>query len=90
MVEYILLLAVVVSLVLTFVNSDLFKKYFGDQGKFGTTIKKNNEFSYRHAFNKATTDISRTSRDGANHPSYKDTTRNTSRFFGGKDPYPAN
>lgn len=88
-VEYILLLAVVVSLVFTFLRSEMFNRYFGNQGSFGAVIKRNNEFSYRHAYGNGTNDIPRDNRDGSNHPSYFDAERGGgTRFFSGKDPYP--
>ena len=88
MVEYILLLSVVVSLVFTFIRSEMFNRYFGDQGSFGATIKKNNEFAYRHAYGTGQNDVSRTTRDGSNHPSYHDPDRGGTRFFSAKGTYP--
>ena len=88
MVEYVLLLAVAVSLIITFLRSEMFNRYFGEQGKFGVAIKRNNEFSYRHAFGTGREDISRTNRDGRVHPSYFDAAGGTTRFFTGKEPYP--
>lgn len=88
MVEYILLLAVVVSLVITFTRSEMFNRYFGESGQFGAAIKRNNEFTYRHAYGGGV-DVSRTTRDGGTHPSYYDAEGGGgSRFFGGRDPYP--
>jgi hypothetical protein len=89
-VEYILLLAVATSLVMTFFRSDLYKKYFGTRGTFGTAIKRNNEFAYRHAYpgKASTADVSATTRDITSHPSYYDPERSGTRFFGGKEPYP--
>ena len=88
MVEYILLLAVSVSLIVTFVNSDFFKRIFGSQGSLGRMMKEENQFAYRHAFIKNRSgDISRTNMDGRAHPSYYQPSGDT-RFFGPKDPYP--
>lgn len=93
LVEYILLLVVAVSLVLTLYRSQAFKKLFGDQGKLGLQIKSQNEFSYRHAFSASgpgrvrPPDVSQTNRDISIHPSYADTENNSSRFFGPKDKY---
>ena len=50
LVEYILLLVVAVSLVMTVYNSQAFKRIFGEQGEIGNKMKTQNEFSYRHAF----------------------------------------
>lgn len=89
LVEYILLLAVAVTLVLTFYRSNAFKKLFGSQGAIGTKIKSQSEFAYRHAYSLNNLgDVPRTNKDGANHPSYYDDANQGTRFFGPKDPYP--
>lgn len=93
-VEYILLFAVVVSLVVTVYNSAAFRRLFGEQGEIGLKIKAQNEFSYRHAFHiggasrEAVPDIPRDNKDITIHPSYVDSSNaNESRFFGPKEPY---
>jgi len=93
-VEYILLFAVVVSLVLTVYKSAAFRRLFGEQGEVGLKIKAQNEFSYRHAFHisgserEPVPDISRDNKDITIHPSYVDSSSaNESRFFGPKEPY---
>lgn len=88
MVEYMLLLAVALSLVVTFYNSEAFKRLFGNQGSLGKMIKEESEFSYRHAYmrNKGE-DVPRGNRDGSVHPSYVHPSGG-SRFFSAKDPYP--
>ncbi len=93
-VEYILLFAVVVSLVLTVYKSAAFKRIFGEQGEVGLKIKAQNEFSYRHAFHisgaerEPVPDIARDNKDITIHPSYVDLSGgNESRFFGPKEPY---
>ncbi len=48
MVEYILLVAVIVSLISVVVNSDAFQGTFGEDGKFSKTYKAELEYSYRH------------------------------------------
>lgn len=88
-VEYILLLSVAVSVVLTFYNSQAFKKLFGDQGTLGKNIKSQSEFAYRHAFTVSgqggrPPDIARDNREGSQHPSYKG---DPTRFFGPNQPY---
>lgn len=94
MVEYILLLAVVLSLVGTFYRSDLFKRLFGKNGLIGATVKSKSEFAYRHAFaidrqnNSVPTDVPRTNRDISSHPSYATPGTSTSRFFGARNSYP--
>lgn len=94
MVEYILLLAVVLSLVGTFYRSDLYKRLFGQNGLLGSKIKAKSEFAYRHAFavdhasGTIPTDISRSNRDISSHPSYVTPGSSTSRFFTSKNTYP--
>jgi hypothetical protein len=84
-VEYILLLAVVISLVTTFYNSKMFQRLFGENGSLGTTIKTEAEFGYRHAFLR-NHGADQPIYQGTNHPSYSD--GGATRFFGPKDPYP--
>lgn len=89
MVEYILLLAVAVSMVITFYNSDAFKRLFGEQGEVANKIRHDSEFSYRHGYTRGNTgDVSRTNRDGAIHPTYHNPTQSGSRFFSAKETYP--
>ena len=89
MVEYILLLAVAVSIVVTFYNSEMFKKLFGEQGELAAKIRHDSEFSYRHGYTRGNTgDVSRTNRDGSIHPTYYNESQSGSRFFSAKDPYP--
>lgn len=92
-VEYILLLAVAVSLVLTFYNSEAYRKLFGSQGQVGLRIKRESEFSYRHAYGvdyeskQIPEDIPGTNKDISIHPSYWDSKNGGSRFFGPQEPY---
>lgn len=89
-VEYLLLLAVSISLVVTFYNSDVYRRLFGEGGSIGESIKTQSEFNYRHAFESPgqADPQGKTSRDGSVHPSYYDTQNGGSRFFGAKDKYP--
>ena len=93
LVEYILLLAVAISLVLTFYNSEAFKRLFGSHGRIGLRIKQESEFSYRHAYGidyaskEIPSDISPDNKDIAVHPSYWDPKNSGTRFFGPRDPY---
>lgn len=95
LVEYILLLSVAVSLVLTFYNSAAFKRIFGEQGTFGAKIKYQSEFAYRHAFTTSgpghtrPSDVAQDNKDGSIHPSYSDLQGET-RFFGPKKGYGGN
>lgn len=89
MVEYILLLAVVVSLIITFYNSDAFKRLFGEQGEVANKIRHDSEFSYRHGYTRNNTgDVPRNNRDGSIHPTYHNANQSGSRFFSAKDAYP--
>lgn len=93
LVEYILLLVVAVSLVLTFYNTETFKRLFGEQGEIGQQIKSQNEFAYRHAFSSSgvdrvrPADVPPDNKDGSQHPSYADVTNGGTRFFGPKEAY---
>lgn len=51
MVEYILLLAVVTSLVSVVFGSDLFQGYFGDGGRLAEAFRGKIEYTYTHAIN---------------------------------------
>lgn len=89
MVEYILLLAVVASLIMTFYNSDFFKRMFGGKGVMGTRIKQSSEYSYRHAYqeNRAEPYPANAKEDPTRHPSYHEPGVGT-RFFGPRENYP--
>jgi len=88
-VEYILLLVVAISLVLTFYRSAAFRRLFGEQGLMGEQIKSQTEFTYRHASPKGeASDVSRNNKDGSIHPSYADPVNGGTRFFGPKRAYP--
>lgn len=89
MVEYILLLVVSISLVMTFYKSDFFKRFFGEQGSLGKMIKEDSEFGYRHAYlRNRPKEYSTGHIYGPSHPSYQNTEKNETRFFGAKEPYP--
>lgn len=89
MVEYMLLLAVSIGLVMTFANSEFFKRNFGSEGALAKKIKLEYEFGYRHAYltNNAG-DISRDPSSAQEHPSYYQTSGSDTRFFGPQDIYP--
>lgn len=87
MVEYILLLAVSVGLLLTFMQSNFFKRYFGTTGLLASRFKHDAEFGYRHAFiNHQLPDAPRDNTDATSHASYYN--NGSTRFFGPKDVYP--
>src|SRR4051812_33756219 len=80
-VEYILLLSVVVSLFFTLYNSATLRKFLGEKGIIGRTVKENNQFGYRHAFMRGRgADVARDLTDISTHPSYKSPDGDT-RFF---------
>jgi hypothetical protein len=80
--EYILLFAVVFSLVNFVFQSDTFQSIFGKNGKVTQNLKGQVEFSYRHGFY-GTQNFS-TPNYAAGHESYRGKT------YGTKDPYPSN
>lgn len=89
-VEYILLLVVAISLVLTFYRSATYQRIFGENGQLGAQLKSENEFAYRHAYlRNRTPDQSFTgpAPEAGEHPSYSDKTRGKTRFFGPKNTY---
>jgi Flp pilus assembly pilin Flp len=88
-VEYILLLAVSTSLVMTLYRSQLFQKFFGPNGQLGQKIKVQTEFGYRHAYyDPNITNEPALYEQAADHPSYYDSSLGEGRFFGPKDLYP--
>ncbi len=88
-VEYILLLSVAVSLVVTFYNSETFKRLFGDQGSVGVAYKSEAEWGYRHGYimGRASGSMPDTYGSAEEHPSYWNGTVNETHFFGPSDPY---
>lgn len=80
-VEYILLLAVIISLVTFVFNSDGFQALFGDNGQFANVYKRELEYSYRQG---------RFGRLRFQTPNYKSGQHDSynERFFGAKDAYP--
>jgi hypothetical protein len=88
-VEYILLLAVSVSLVVTIFRSQAFKSLFGTQGSVGKLYKQESEWGYRHAFTVGKTPGEQPIPypSAEQHPSYYNFSVSESRFFGPSDPY---
>jgi hypothetical protein len=84
-VEYILLLAVIVFVVNAVFQSNLFKDFFGTNGKFAKSFRAETEFSYRHTLR---------GREFYSTPNYNGTHKSyihqgaTTRFFGAMDAYP--
>ena len=85
-VEYILLFAVVMSLILFVFKSDKFNKLFGEQGDFATVYKSEIEYSYRHTLSDRVP-YSKPNYLDNGHDSFKRPSGN-SRFFGARDAYP--
>lgn len=85
MTEYILLLAVVISLVSVVFGSDLFQGYFGDGGKLAEAFRGKIEYTYTHAINGK--EFHRTINYDS-HDSYKK--GGATRFFTATDAYPGN
>ena len=91
LVEYILLLVVAASLMMTFYRSKAFRRLFGEKGEIGIKMKTQTEFAYRHAFyasgpdRQTLSDIPRENKNIKFHPSYTD--GNGTRFFGPKEAY---
>ncbi|MEX0798900.1 MAG: hypothetical protein WD025_05620 [Bacteriovoracaceae bacterium] len=86
-VEYVLLLAVVISLVSVVFKSDFWQSYFGENGKFDEVFRARIEYSYRHTLEGnefyATPDY-----ESRNHDSYYK--NGSTRFFRSKEAYPQN
>ncbi|MBT4790631.1 MAG: class III signal peptide-containing protein [Halobacteriovoraceae bacterium] len=80
-VEYILLIAVVVSIVTFVFKTEAFKGLFGDNGQFADVYKRELEYSFRHALGDRKPFRTPNYRSGQ-HDSYN------GRFFGSKDAYP--
>jgi hypothetical protein len=89
-VEYILLLIVSVSLVMTFYKSATFKSLFGETGSVGMAFKEQTEWGYRHAYlmGARPSPTSAPYSSASSHPSYYNQAASKSRFFGPYDPYP--
>ena len=86
-VEYIMLIAVVISLVAFVARSKIFTDYFGEEGEFSETFRSQFEYTYRHGLNGRKPyqpfDYSR-----SNHETYARPGGGASRFFGHAEAYP--
>lgn len=80
-VEYILLFAVVISIVTAVLRSQRFKEIFGDDGKFATVYKNEIEFTYRNTY---------LDRKPFSTPNYQSNNQDSyvNRFFIPKNNYP--
>ena len=87
-VEYILLLAVVVSLVITILNSDIVKSYIGKDSQVMANMRKNLEYSYRHGLGRAGSTEEDNFDYSGNHNTYYNNQVGKTHFFGLKEEYP--
>ena len=90
-VEYILLVAVLMSFVFLVFSSDRFKNLFGSGSEFSRSFANRISCNYRFAANTNLRNCSNLNRNYQNktHPTYFPTGGQT-RFFGPADQYPAN
>lgn len=88
-VEYLLLLAVIIAIATTILNSTRFKDLIGENGKFAKTIKSETQWNYRHGLPGRDPGTPQILFPGATHPTYYNGARSKSHFFGPVDPYPA-
>ncbi len=90
-VEYILLLVVVSALSITVLNNRKFKEFVGGETGLFVAIRKSMEYSYRYGRElnaDADYDAAMSFNYQSNkHDTYFNTKENTSRFFGGAEPY---
>ncbi|MCT4642610.1 MAG: hypothetical protein N4A33_09985 [Bacteriovoracaceae bacterium] len=85
MVEYILIFAVIASVAVAVLNSNYFKNFFGDNGKFATIYKSEIEFSYTNS-HQGRKVFEKPDYSSPSHPSYVGSSG--TRFFGAAEPYP--
>ena len=85
-VEYILLLAVVVSLALAFLNSPVFKRFVGKDSQLMQKLYVQMSYSYRHG-RMGTVDSSNYEKE---HETYFNPDEGRSRFFAPVTKYPDN
>ena len=86
-VEYILMMAVIASIILTIVTSDAFRSLFGEDSRVFLTFKNYIEHTYRHSFN-GEGDATGTYGDFSGfHDSYTQDGGGDTRFFLVKEPY---
>jgi hypothetical protein len=87
-VEYILLLAVAMSLIITFYRSATFQRFFGTQGELGRLYKLEAEWGYRHAsMTGRATETNEPKASAEEHASYYNEDKSMTHFFGANDPY---
>lgn len=84
-VEYIMLIAVVITLVTFVARSRIFQEYFGEEGQFAEVFRTQFEYTYRHGRNGRGA-YSAPNYNDYNHDTYKSSS--SSRFFGHIEAYP--
>jgi NADH:ubiquinone oxidoreductase subunit 3 (subunit A) len=87
-VEYILLLAVLVSLGVSVMNSARLKQFLGPNSEFFGKLRDRIEYSYRHG-NVGLSSTDNSDYESGNHNSYTNPEDSNSRFYLPTDPYPA-
>jgi hypothetical protein len=87
MVEYILLLAVVISLVYTVINSGPFQNLIGESGSFPTMMKNEMEWNYRFG-SQGNGGVGLPFYAPTSHPTYWNTQTGFSHFIGPLKQYP--
>jgi Flp pilus assembly pilin Flp len=80
-VEYVLLLAVVVSLFVSIFRSPAFQQFFGEDSSFFNAIAQKMRLDYRYGTN-VTIDEDIGSGISTNHPTFAQPDGSASRFFG--------
>lgn len=85
-VEYILLLAVVISFTVGIFQSQRFQEFMGSDSDFFQIIKQRLEYNYRHAYLPEDPDNNLDVQ--AKHDSFYDSESDSSRFFSGIREYP--
>jgi len=85
-VEYILLLAVVISLIYTVINSARFKDIVGEGGSFANKMKNSMEWNYRFG-SQGTEGFSTIQYPGGRHPTYFNSSTGFTHFIGPIKPY---
>lgn len=85
-VEYILLLAVVISLIYTITNLPAFKRLLGEGGTFAVAMKNQMEWNYRFA-SQGSEPFTTITYPNAEHPAYFNKARGETHFIGPVEPY---
>lgn len=87
-VEYILLLAVIIAIATTILNSTKFKNLLGKNGRLATMMKQETEWNYRHGLPGRQQGAIIIRYPNGSHPTYFNAAKGTSHFIGPRDPYP--